>query len=87
MRFLRHTIAGWAAAPPTAIAGGTVNDLFSDRERAAAMAFCVAMPLIGAHIYYLSILIMFTICDFLKFHRRCGYIMFPHIIRVYNLNM
>jgi MFS family permease len=43
----RHIIAGWAAAPPTAIAGGTVNDLFSDRDRAAAMAFYVAMPLIG----------------------------------------
>jgi len=54
MPFLRHTIAGWAAPPPTAIAGGTVNDLFSDRERAAAMAFYVAMPLIGAHIYIIS---------------------------------
>jgi hypothetical protein len=46
-----HIIAGWAAAPPTAIAGGTVNDLFSDRDRAAAMAFYVAMPLIGVSKY------------------------------------
>jgi len=40
-------LAGWAAAPPTAIAGGTINDIFFERERAAAMALYVAMPLLG----------------------------------------
>jgi hypothetical protein len=41
-------VAGLAAATPAAVAGGTVNDIFTERERAAAMAFYVAMPLIGA---------------------------------------
>jgi hypothetical protein len=44
-----HGIAGWAAAPPAAIAGGTVDDLFSERERGLAMALYVTMPFAGAY--------------------------------------
>ncbi|KIM71778.1 hypothetical protein PILCRDRAFT_16737 [Piloderma croceum F 1598] len=41
-------LSGFAAAPPSAIAGGTINDLFAERERAAAMAFLLVTPLIGS---------------------------------------
>lgn len=64
-----HGVAGWAAAPPTAIAGGTVNDLFLERERAAAMAFYVSMPLLGVDLKLLLIFFLF-IYDFDRL--RCG---------------
>jgi hypothetical protein len=43
-------VGGWAAAAPEAVGGATVNDLFLDRERAGAMAFFIAGPLVGANV-------------------------------------
>lgn len=40
-------LAGWTGATPLAIGGGTVGDLFSERERAGAMALYTLGPLIG----------------------------------------
>jgi len=40
-------LAGWAGAAPIAIGGGTVSDVFSERERAGAMALYSLGPLIG----------------------------------------
>lgn len=39
--------AGFAGSAPVAIGGGTVSDLFSDRERANAMAVYSLGPLLG----------------------------------------
>ncbi|GJJ13599.1 hypothetical protein Clacol_007855 [Clathrus columnatus] len=43
-------LAGWTGATPLAIGGGTVADLFSERERAGAMALYTLGPLIGGFI-------------------------------------
>jgi MFS family permease len=40
-------LAGWAGAAPIAIGGGSVSDVFSERERAGAMALYSLGPLIG----------------------------------------
>ncbi|KZP03814.1 MFS general substrate transporter [Athelia psychrophila] len=40
-------LSGWAGAAPIAIGGGSVGDLFSERERAGAMALYSLGPLIG----------------------------------------
>jgi hypothetical protein len=34
-----------------AVAGGVIDDLFSDREKAVAMAIFVFMPLVGALVW------------------------------------
>jgi len=56
-----HIIAGLAASAPIAVVGGSINDLFSDRERALAMSIYTFMPIIGAYIKYLSILLSLMI--------------------------
>ena len=38
---------GWAASAPLGVAGGTIDDLFCDREKATSMAIFTAMPLLG----------------------------------------
>ncbi|KIM90654.1 hypothetical protein PILCRDRAFT_811100 [Piloderma croceum F 1598] len=40
-------LAGWAGSAPIAIGGGSVSDVFSERERAGAMALYSLGPLIG----------------------------------------
>jgi len=40
-------LGGWAAAAPIAIGGGSVSDVFSERDRAVAMAIYTLGPLIG----------------------------------------
>lgn len=40
-------LAGFAGSAPIACGGGVVSDLFSERERASAMALCYVGPLIG----------------------------------------
>ena len=39
--------AGLAGSAPIAIGGGSVADLFSERERASAMALYTIVPLLG----------------------------------------
>jgi len=69
-----HVIAGCAAGPATAISGGTVDDLFSERERGLAMALYVIMPFIGAYTQslFVSMLIKY---DLIRFHRWCVYLL------------
>ncbi|KIM81265.1 hypothetical protein PILCRDRAFT_72101 [Piloderma croceum F 1598] len=44
-------LAGLAASTPIAVVGGSINDLFSDRERAVAMAVYSPMALIGTFVF------------------------------------
>lgn len=44
-----YYLAGWAGAAPIAIGGGSVGDLFSERDRAGAMALYSLGPLIGEY--------------------------------------
>jgi len=43
-----YTIVGLASAAPMAVVGGSIDDLFSRRDRAVAMSIFIFMPLIGA---------------------------------------
>jgi hypothetical protein len=67
-------IAGWAAGPASAIAGGTVDDLFSERERGLAMALCTIMPFIGTYTQSLFVSVL-TKYDLIRSHRWCVYLL------------
>ena len=45
-----QALAGFSGSAPICIGGGTVADLFSERDRATAMAVWSLGPLIGTHI-------------------------------------
>ena len=42
-----YVSAGFSGSAPIAIGGGTVSDLFSERDRASAMALYTFGPLLG----------------------------------------
>jgi MFS family permease len=44
---VHSNIAGFAGSAPIAVGGGSVSDLFSEQDRAAAMAAYTMGPLIG----------------------------------------
>ena len=44
---MRQLPAGFAGSAPIACGGGSISDLFSERERASAMAIYSLGPLLG----------------------------------------
>ena len=50
--------AGFSGSAPIAIGGGSVSDLFSERDRASAMAIYTMGPLLGA--LHLQSVVMWT---------------------------
>jgi MFS family permease len=56
-----HILAGFSGSAPVGIGGGSVGDLFSERDRASAMAVWTLGPLIGISLFLNLTLRLFTV--------------------------